>query len=138
MEPVNPYSPPTVDRKAESIVQPFRYGQQQAVYFLVASVILSLMYTYIDESLLRTSYGAWPMLIATSAIAIGSVLVTKDLLLSPLCCFAGTVSGDILAGLVRNWGYAQLHYCIPLSIAFSIPSLIIGLLLRRRRSISER
>lgn len=133
MDPVNPYSPPTVISKPDNLPQPNRYGRKHASYILLASVVLSLIYTFLDESVLRTAHGAWPVLFGTAAIAIVSVLVTRDLLLSPLCCFAGTMSGVLLAGLLRSWGYAQIDLAIPISIGFSIPSLIIGLLLRLLR-----
>jgi hypothetical protein len=71
------------------------------------------------------------MLLATAVIAFASLLVTRDIFLSPLCCLAGTLSGAIVAGLVRGWGYAQFHACIPLAIGFSIPTLLLGLLMRR-------
>lgn len=133
MKPDNPYSPPTVDCKAENIAPAFLSGRH-AAYFLGASVTFSLVYTFLDEAILRTSFGAWPMLFITASLAIGSVLITRDLLLSPLCCIAGTISGDILAGFIRNWAYAQMQFCIPLAIGFSVPALIIGLVLRQRRA----
>ena len=64
---------------------------------------MSLAYTFLDEIVLRTSYGAWPMLTATAAIAISSSIVTKDFVFSPLCCFAATMSGGVLVGLVRDF-----------------------------------
>lgn len=131
MESFNPYAPPDVDTGASRFTERYQYSRWHACGFLVASVFISLTYTCLDEVVYRTSIGALPMLIGTAIIAFASVLVTKDVLVSPLCCFVGTVSGDILVGFVRGWGYAQLPVCIVLAIGLSIPSLLIGLLMRR-------
>ena len=119
MEPDNPYSPPAVPHTTDCVAEPFRHRRRHAWYFLGMSVVASTTYTYFDEVVLGTSYGAWPMLITTATISVACAWFTRNSLVSPFCCFAGTMAGDILAGLIRGWQYAQLHFCIPLSIAFS-------------------
>ena len=129
MDTNNPYAspsaPPTaIQGKAQS--KP-TVRRRLACGMLLASIAGSLAYTFIDEVVLKTSEGAWPMLFATAGIAVIASVLTRDWLVAPLCCFCGTMSGGLLAGIVRSWSYAQLHICIPLALGFSVPSLIIAL-----------
>lgn len=129
MDSNNPYAPPGAATPANQAkvqsIPAVRRGLACAI--LLTSIAGSLAYTFIDEVVLKTSEGAWPLLVATAGVAAIASIVTRDWLLAPLCCFCGTVSGDLLAGVVRSWSYAQLHICIPLAFGFSIPSLIIAL-----------
>lgn len=127
----NPFAPPRVGSTAvgKSKSRPIE-PRFVALVMLVISVALSLVYTYFDEVQLRTRMGAWPMLIGSCIVSIACALVTKDWAVAPFCCFCSTVAGDLLAGVIRGWSYAQLHICIPLAAGFSIPALLLALFLK--------
>ncbi|WP_161604303.1 hypothetical protein [Roseiconus nitratireducens] len=139
MTKLNPYSPPRQVESAAppvpetSVVPPYR---GLALCFLAASVVFSLTYTWVDEVTAKTSNGAWPMLFITCFFAVLAGFSTRDRIIAPLTCFAGVMSGDVLAGLIRGWAYAQLHLCVPLATAFSVPALasaIIAHMMERKR-----
>ena len=133
VNPVNPYEPP---RSSEPIVSGTdrvltdKRRRSLALQILGVTTGLAVLYTIVDESVLGSRVGAWPMLFGSSLIAIATVLVTRDWLISPLCCFVPTCAGDAVAGMIRGWAYAQVEYCVPLAFAFSIPALVIGLIQR--------
>ena len=134
MDNNNPFAPPAV--ASDAIVPPPAIVQAReatpvvrrrlALILVAFSIGCSLTYMVMDEVILTTSVGAWPMLLATAAIGIVAGFLTRDWIVAPFCCFCGTMSGDILAGVVRGWSYAQLELCIPLAIGFSIPALIVA------------
>ncbi len=132
---LNPYAPPQTTGRAQSeeAAETHRDSTEIAAGFLAASVALALAYTYCDEILIGTRYGAWPLLFGAAAISLVCAVWTRSWLLAPLCCFAGTISGDLLAAVVRDWAYAQFHYCVPLAIGFSLPSLVVAWVLGRWR-----
>lgn len=120
----NPDSPDLFNRRRQKVT---------ANIILGATVFGAITYTLVDESIARTSFGAWPMLIGSAVIAAISAIVTRRPLTSPMTCFLATVSGDLVAAMLRGWQYAQVEYCIPLAIGFSIPALMLALLLRKWR-----
>ena len=139
-EAVNPYqSPQTLDCSTvagEQCYEPTPRRRRLAAHLLGTSAALALGYTYIDEVVLRTSFGTWPTLIGTSILAIVAAVLTRDVLLAPLCCFGATMAADFLAAVVRSVAYAQIPICLKLALAFSLPALVIALVLRRRADVS--
>jgi hypothetical protein len=137
MTHLNPYQSPTLPAEA-----PQQRGRSPSVFlgwcFLLLSTGGALAYTYIDESLLNTRMGGWPVLIGTSALSIVSAFVSRDWVLAPLCCLVAAVASDVLAAALISIAYAQFHAFIPLAMAFSVPALIIALVLRRRRLSDEK
>ena len=71
------------------------------------------------------------MLIGTAVLSIVSAFMSRHLVLAPLCCFAGIMAADLLVAVVISVAYAQFDDCFPLAVVFSLPSLIIVLVLRR-------
>ena len=126
MDEHNPYSSPLVSAiSVAKEVEPTPIIRRRlALWVLFASVAGCLFYTLVDEVVLGTAIGAWPMLFASAGIAVFTSVLTRDWLVSPLCCFCGVMAGDILSGLVRDWAYAQIEIALPLAIGFSVPSLI--------------
>lgn len=67
------------------------------------------------------------MLFASAGLAIVASFLTRDWMVAPLVCFSATMSGGLLAGIVRSWPYAQLDICLPFAAGFSVPSLVIAI-----------
>ncbi|MFO1065413.1 MAG: hypothetical protein U0892_16225 [Pirellulales bacterium] len=128
----NPYSPPTVVeipvRKTQR--EFWQVRREWAVACMVLSTVLSLSYTFIDEAVLKTAIGAWPTLFVTCGLSVLSALVTRDWIFAPLTCFFAVMAGDVLAGVLRGWAYAQVGLCLGLSSSFSAPALIIAVAMR--------
>ena len=97
---------------------------------IVLAVACGLIYTYLDEIVIRSSYGAWPVVFFTAALSLISAVATRDVWKAPLCCFLGTMAADLFAGILVNWAYAQVFACLGISCAFSLPALIVAALLR--------
>jgi hypothetical protein len=101
----------------------------------------TLAWVFLDEVLLKTQIGAWPMLIGSCIVSVFVAWRTRDWLVAPLCCVLPTMSGDLLVGLIRGLAYAQVPIAFSLSLAFSIPALLvawIGTRLARSRAERER
>jgi urea transporter len=103
------------------------FGRPYAIATLALSVMAAVAWVFLDEVLLKTKIGAWPMLIGSSAIAVFVAWRTRDWLIAPLCCVLATMSGDLMAGMVRDWAYAQVPMAFSLSLAFSVPALLVAL-----------
>ncbi|MEI8213866.1 MAG: hypothetical protein WCI02_17080 [Planctomycetota bacterium] len=133
VNPVNPYEPPRSSEPIASGIDRVLTDKRRrsiALQILGVTTGLAVLYTIVDEGVLGTGVGAWPMLFGSCLIAIATVFMTRDWLISPLCCFVPTCAGDAVAGLIRGWAYAEVAYCVPLALAFSIPALVIGLIQR--------
>lgn len=102
-----------------------------ALLLLGASVAFAIAYSLIDVVVLKSSLGAWPLLIVTFILSIVSAIVAKDVVFSPLCCLAATIIGLALVATFRSVLYVQFHFGVPLALAFSSPSLIVVLIRRR-------
>lgn len=122
---LNPYAAPASSEITTPIAEPV-VRRVAAVGACVVSTIGTLLYTWIDEVVLATRYGAWNMLIASAVFAAAVAWWTRDRLVAPACCFLAVVTADLLAALVRDWAYAQFHLCVPLAAAFSLPALFIA------------
>lgn len=126
---VNPYAPPPMEapplRPVKKLLAEF--GRPYAIAALLLTITAALAWVFLDEVLLKTQIGAWPMLIGSSAIAVFVAWRTCDWLIAPLCCVLPTMSGDLMAGLVRDWAYAQVPMAFSLSLAFSVPALLVAL-----------
>ena len=133
MDSNNPYASPAATSSAVSskVESTPTVRRRLALGMLLVSVACAVTYTYVDEVVLKTSTGAWPMLFATAGLAVIASIFTRDCFVAPLCCFCATVSGDLLAGLVRSWSYAQTEVCVPIALGFSVPSLIVALAMTR-------
>ena len=138
MEPFNPYQPPASEEPAADDIsaKPAEARWQIAAVFMAAAVVACMAYTFVDEVVLGTAIGAWPMLFGASALSIVASIWSRGSLLAPTACFFGTIAGDVLAGIVRDWHYAQLHLCVPLAVAFSLPAVGIVAFFRRRHSLA--
>ena len=128
----NPYASPSATSSQILLATPQLpiVRRDWACGILLVSIALSLNYVYLDEVIFKTQVGAWPMLIVTSGIGIVAAIATRDWMLSPLCCFCGTVSGVVLVGVTKNWSYAQIHIAVPLALGFSAPALILAFIVR--------
>src|SRR6187200_257190 len=113
MTDLNPYQSPTLPAEASPVRQPNAFA---GLCFLLAATIAALAYTYVDEAVAKTQHGAWPMLIATSFLAVVSAVVSRHLWLAPLACFVATMAGDLLAAYLVSVRYAQIEICIPLAL----------------------
>lgn len=135
MQRENPYQSPTSTAVASPRPQrSVRSRRHLALGFLVFSIVLALGYTFIDEVVIGPIYRAWPMLLGTAVISVVAAFVTNDVIVSPLCCFAATMAGDVEAALIQNWSYAQPLICLPLAAGFSLPAVIVAVLMRRFRA----
>lgn len=131
MTDLNPYQSPTLP--AEASPAPFRQPSAfVGTCFLLASTIAALAYTYVDEAVAKTQFGAWPTLFGTSFFAIASALVSRHPWLAPLACFIATMAADLFAAYLVSIRYAQIDYCFALALAFSCPALVVALFLRKR------
>lgn len=124
----NPYAPPT---SQEPLLRPERkrsveFGRPYAMAALGLSILSALAWVFLDEVLLMTQIGAWPMLIGCSAVSVLVAWRTRDWVIAPLCCVVPTMSGDLMAGVVRDWSYAQVPIALQLSLAFSVPALLVA------------
>ena len=136
---LNPYSSPAPTTTSNELRPHEIANRRLSLLILLASVLISIFYTFVDEVVLGTAFGAWPMLLITAAIALACSFLTRDWLIAPLCCFCGTMFGGIVVGLVRGWEYAQLEFCLPLALVFSIPALVVAALLfnQERQEIQQ-
>lgn len=134
---VNPYAAPRTDEVMELEPDPPEVKRALAGIACAICTLVTLGYTWMDEVVLETRLGAWPMLFGASVAAMLTAWFTRDLLLSPACCFVAVIVADLLAAVVRSWGYAQFHLCVPLAGAFSLPAILIAWL-RLRRYRAER
>lgn len=134
MEQWNPYSPPLAD--TIEIVRADRPGpiirRGRSLTILGASIAGAVIYTFMDEVIVRTAVGAWPMLFTTCVVSILASILTRDWMIAPLCCFAAVLAGDLLQQLYEVGPMENMGICIPMAAGFSIPSLVIGYLLYRR------
>jgi hypothetical protein len=132
MTHLNPYQSPTLPAEEISPAKVPAAQTAIALLLLFASTAAALTYTYVDEVVLVTKAGAWPMLIVTGLVAIVAAWTTRHVLLAPACCCVATIAGDLLAAKVSGVAYAQFHLCIPLAFAFSCPALLVAFLFRKR------
>ncbi|MCA9037583.1 MAG: hypothetical protein KDA91_20755 [Planctomycetaceae bacterium] len=133
MEDFNPYAPPVDQAVSVESVRGLPVRRRLALAMLWVFIIAAVSYTYLDEVVLATSFGAWPMLCTAGAGAIVASCFTRDLLVAPLCCLLSVVCGDLTAAFVKSWQYAQFHLCLPLAIGFSVPSFLLAFYLRFRK-----
>jgi len=129
---LNPYLSPILPAEPIPSVLVRPASNTIALLFLLGSVAAALTYTYLDEVVIQSKHGAWPMLIGVSAVSVVSAFLTRHLWLAPLACFVATMAGDLLAACLVSIGYAQIELCIPLALAFSSPALLVAIVLRRR------
>lgn len=136
---LNPYASPLPDPEHKvyaNLAQPENRSSRTralAWIFVGFSVACAVSFTYVDEIVAKTKYGAWPTVFSTAALSIVAAVVTRECWIAPLCCFLGTMAGDLLAGVLVNWPYAQVYFCVPIALGFSVPALIVAALLRYYR-----
>ncbi len=140
----NPYSPPQSIEELGSSQHPIADNHSTplirrnvAAAWVLFSIASCSLYIFVDLVVLETRRGAWPMLLASAALACIVSVVTRDWIIAPLCCFAGSMSGDLIAGLVVDWDYATVPQALALSAVFSAPALVLAvvMLMRRRRQL---
>jgi hypothetical protein len=105
------------------------------LFFLIATTIAALTYTYLDEVAYHIRFGIWPVLIGTGLLSLASSFLSRHLVLAPLSCFVPTIAADLLTAKLVSVAYAHLHACVPLAFFFSCPAFIAVLMLRRKRRI---
>lgn len=129
METENPYAPPQADCTPVEIERrPLE--KRSAIWYLCVTVAVALAYVVLTELILQAKQPAPGLLAITTISSLVASARTKDFVLSPLCCFAGMMSGALLAGLIRGWNYVQMPYTLPAAIGFSLPALILAIVLR--------
>lgn len=137
----NPYLPPqsieeTQTDAPRSWQPPQRLIHRRIAFgWLAFAIIGSMFYVYVDIQLLELGWGPWPLLVTTAAVAFAASVRTRDWVVAPLCCFLGTMSGDILAGFLRSWNYAAVPTALGLAACFSVPAFIaavVSLMIKRR------
>lgn len=140
---LNPYASPLPDPEHPRFATPSHrpWTRSLAWIFVGFSVACAVTFTYVDEIVLKTKYGAWPTVFFSAGLSIIAAVVTRECWIAPLCCFLGTMAADLLAGVLVSWPYAQVYQCIPISLGFSVPALIVAALLRvywKRAPLSSR
>ena len=134
---INPYaSPAQTQTNANPIVR-----RRLAFIILMASIGCSLAFTFVDEAVLKTHIGTWPLVYATAILAFITSIFTRDWLIAPLCCFVAIVASGLLMYALRPGSSLQLGVMIWIAIVFSTPSLIVATLLfsyeKRIKSASQ-
>jgi len=102
-----------------------------ALYFVLGAILLALIYMYLDQVVMETDYGAWPLLVGATIVSIVAAIMSKHLVLAPLSCLLAIFADLILVGFLHDWQSLDLLITIPLAILCSIPSVVIVILSRR-------
>ncbi len=95
---------------------------------LTFSIIAALLFVVATELTWRNAVAAPGLFLlsGTCLISIVAAFITRDVLIAPLCCFASTAAGDILAAVIRDWDYAEPTTMLLLACGGSIPAFIIA------------
>lgn len=137
----NPYQPPLTLQDAAPLRMLAEHQSRRrllASVFLAATIIGALVFVFATEMKWYDSPPAGIMLIvATTIVSIITALVTRDAMLSPLCCLAGMMAGVALAATMNDWKYVSLEITVPMTFAASLPSFAVAKWLSRRFRIKE-
>lgn len=126
----NPYSPPESKDLATSLLLPGETDREKerklAVVIFAFTIGLSSLFSIIDDAVVQSQIGAWPVVFVSAVVAILSSFITKDRIFAPLTCFGSIMCSCMVVAMTHSLLHAQLHLALPIALAFSVPSLFIA------------
>jgi cobalamin biosynthesis protein CobD/CbiB len=132
----NPYSPPQSNQLATSLLLPNETSRDKdrklAVVIFAFTVGLASVSSLIDDAIVQSQVGAWPVVFVSAVVAILSSFVTKDRVFAPMTCFGAIMCSCMVVSVTHSLAHAQLHLALPIAFAFSTPSLFIANWLGRK------
>lgn len=132
----NPYAPPRSQEMANSLSLPGETATEKqrnlAVVILVFAMGVSAVVSLLDDLVVQTRIGPWPIIFASSLLAILSSFLTKNRVIAPMTCFGSVMCSAMLVAISHGLQFAQLHLALPIAAAFSVPSLLIASWLGRK------
>lgn len=103
-----------------------------ALVICLFSIVVSLIFTALDDMFIHMRIGAWPIIGMSGTLALLSSFLTKDRVLAPLSCFGAIMGSAALVAMTHDLRYAQLHIATPIALAVSAPSLFVACWLARK------
>ncbi len=138
MAEVNPYQAPQFTQKERPVsLQPDEGRYTVALWFVVIACVLCASYSLILEYLLSARSSGSVLLMLAGVCAIISAVVARRPWLAFSACVVGFWVGALV--ILPKYGvrYLQIPLALPLSLGAAVPAMLIGYVVRWRRSVKQ-